>query len=139
MKHLFRSFCAITVAFAASAWMEANAQKVTFNTPRTVRIEKPQSGDASRSSLVVIAEPGKVKVKESVQGGAKVYKSSLLTVTVKDGKVTFADNKGNHHPILISHRSQHCFKFTIYNTYISKFGNNRLQGILKSTVLLALN
>ena len=94
MKHLFKSFCAITVAFAASAWMEANAQKVTFYTPRTVRIEKPQSGDASRSSLVVIAEPGKVKVKESVQGGAKVYKSSLLTVMVKDGKVIFADNTG---------------------------------------------
>ena len=86
--------CAITVAFAASAWMEANAQKVTFYTPRTVRIEKPQSGDDSRSSLVVIAEPGKVKVKESVQGGAKVYKSSALTVIVKDGKVTFADNTG---------------------------------------------
>ena len=94
MKHLFKSLCAITVAFAASAWMEANAQKVTFYTPRTVRIEKPQSGDDSRSSLVVIAEPGKVKVKESVQGGAKVYKSSALTVMVKDGKVTFADNTG---------------------------------------------
>ena len=95
MKHLLKSLCAITVAFAASAWMEANAQKVTFYTPRTVRIEKPQSGDESRNSLVVIAEPGKVKVKESVKDGAKVYRSSALTVTVKDGKVTFADNKGN--------------------------------------------
>ena len=94
MKHVLKSLCAVAVALAASGWMEAKAQKVTFYTPRTVRIEKPQSGDESRSSLVVIAEPGKVKVRESVLDGAKVYRSSALTVTVKDGKVTFADNKG---------------------------------------------
>ena len=72
-----------------------NAQTVTFYTPRTVRVEKPQDGQSTRQSLVVIDQPEKVKVKESTVNGAKVYKSAFLTVTVKDGKVSFADNKGN--------------------------------------------
>jgi hypothetical protein len=50
MKQLFKSLCALAAAFVASGLMEANAQKVTFFTPRTVRIEKPQSGDESRKS-----------------------------------------------------------------------------------------
>ena len=41
-----------------------NAQTVTFYTPRTVRVEKPQDGQSTRQSLVVIAQPEKVKVKE---------------------------------------------------------------------------
>ena len=43
-----------------------NAQTVTFYTPRTVRVEKPQDGQSTRQSLVVIAHPEKVKVKESL-------------------------------------------------------------------------
>ena len=71
---------------------ELNAQTVTFYTPRTVRVEKPQDGQSTRQSLVVIAQPEKVKVKQSTVNGATVYKSAFLTVTVKDGKVSFADN-----------------------------------------------
>ena len=71
------------------------AQVVTFYTPRSVRIEKPHGTQAGRESLVVTAKPGNVKVKESVVDGAKVYKSASLTVSVKDGKVTFFDSKGN--------------------------------------------
>ena len=74
---------------------ELNAQTVTFYTPRTVRVEKPQDGQSTRQSLVVIAQPEKVKVKQSTVNGATVYKSAFLTVTVKDGKVSFADNHGN--------------------------------------------
>ena len=55
-----------------------NAQTVTFYTPRTVRVEKPQDGQSTRQSLVVIAHPEKVKVKESSVNGAKVYKSAFL-------------------------------------------------------------
>ena len=41
-----------------------NAQTVTFYTPRTVRVEKPQDGQSSRKSLVITAQPEKVKIKE---------------------------------------------------------------------------
>ena len=76
---------------------ELYAQKVTFYTPRTVRVEKPQDGQSTRQSLVVIAQPEKVKVKESTVNGAKVYKSACLTVTVKDGKVSFRGFRGRYH------------------------------------------
>lgn len=72
-----------------------NAQTVTFFTPRTVRVQQSPDGKAGRESLVVIAAPEKVKVKESTVNGAKIYKSTELTVTVKDGDVTFTDAKGN--------------------------------------------
>lgn len=89
---LMKLVCAIVLNF----WLGAMyAQTVTFYTPRTVRIEKPQNGQPGRESLVVIAQPENVKVKVTNQNGAKVYKSAYLTVTVKDGLVSFADNKGN--------------------------------------------
>ena len=72
-----------------------NAQKITFFTPRTVRVQYSPNGEINGESLVVIATPEAVKVKESTKDGAKVYKSSDLIVTVKDGSVAFADAKGN--------------------------------------------
>jgi len=71
------------------------AQQVEFYTPGTVRIVKDNGQPAEKHSLVVIATPEKVKVSQTRKNGATVYKSSLLTVTVKDGKVSFADSKGN--------------------------------------------
>ncbi|MBQ5461558.1 MAG: DUF4968 domain-containing protein, partial [Bacteroidaceae bacterium] len=73
------------------------AQDITFYTPNTVRVvkESNQNAKAEKKSLVVIANPEKVSVKQSKSGSATIYKSSALTVTVQDGKVSFADNKGN--------------------------------------------
>ncbi len=73
------------------------AQDITFYTPNTVRVvkESTQNAKAEKKSLVVIANPEKVSVKQSKSGSATIYKSSALTVTVQDGKVSFADNKGN--------------------------------------------
>lgn len=73
----------------------AQAQTVEFYTPNTVRIVKDNGTNVEKKSLVVIAQPEKVKVSQSKKGTATVYKSSALTVTVDNGKVTFADNKGN--------------------------------------------
>ena len=73
----------------------ASAQKVEFFTPSIVHIVKDAGEASEKKSEVVIAMPEKVKVAESEADGAKTYKSSALTVTVKDGRVTFADNKGN--------------------------------------------
>lgn len=70
------------------------AQTVEFYTPRTVRIVKENGQSNEKKSLVVIASPQKVKVSQSQQNGATIYKSSALTVTVKDGSVSFADAKG---------------------------------------------
>lgn len=81
----FLSFCSML------SW----AQKVEFYTPSTVRIVKDNGKSVEKKSLVVTASPDKVKVSETKNGSATVYKSSALTVTVQDGKVTFADNKGN--------------------------------------------
>ena len=72
-----------------------SAQKITFFTPRTVRVQYSPNGEINGESLVVIAAPEAVKVKESTKDGAKVYKSSNLIVTVKDGSVAFSDAKGN--------------------------------------------
>ena len=71
------------------------AQQVEFYTPGTVRIVKDNGQPAEKHSLVIIATPEKVKVSQTQKDGATVYKSSVLTVTVKDGKVSFADSKGN--------------------------------------------
>ncbi|MBQ9363464.1 MAG: DUF5110 domain-containing protein [Bacteroidaceae bacterium] len=87
-KTIILTFAAL---FATASW----AQKVEFYTPNTVRIVKDNGQNAEKKSLVVIASPEKVKVSKSQQGDATVYKSSALTVTVKGGKVVFADNKGN--------------------------------------------
>ncbi|MBO5881416.1 MAG: DUF5110 domain-containing protein [Paraprevotella sp.] len=89
---LIKSVCATALCLWVSTM---NAQTVTFYTSRTVRIEKSQNGQPGRESLVVIAQPENVKVKVTNQNGATVYKSAHLTVTVKDGLVSFADSKGN--------------------------------------------
>ena len=73
----------------------ASAQKVEFFTPSIVHIVKDAGEPKERKSEVVIATPEKVKVSESEAGGAKTYRSAALTVTVQDGRVTFADSKGN--------------------------------------------
>lgn len=74
---------------------DINAQTVEFFTPKTVRIVKDNGTPQEKNSLVVTAKPEKVKVTKKQQNGATVYQSSALTVTVKDGTVTFSDNKGN--------------------------------------------
>ena len=71
------------------------AQKVEFFTPSIVRIVKDNGQTVDKKSEVVTAVPQKVKVSKTVNGTKTVYKSSALTVTVDNGKVTFADNKGN--------------------------------------------
>ena len=73
----------------------AQAQTVEFYTPNTVRIVKENGQKVEKTSLVVIASPQKVQVKQTQQGTATIYKSSALTVTVDNGKVSFADSKGN--------------------------------------------
>lgn len=83
------------MSFAFSAgW----AQKVEFYTPSTVRIVRnagSKETEVAKRSLVVIAKPEKIKIRISTNGDEKVYKSSILTVRVRDGRVSFADNKGN--------------------------------------------
>ena len=81
----------MTALLASTSW----AQKVEFYTPNTVRIVKDNGQNVEKKSLVVIAQPEKVKVSKIQQGDATIYKSSALTVTVKGGSVSFSDNKGN--------------------------------------------
>ena len=83
------------LALAFVGMSAANAQTVEFYTPRTVRIVKDNGKKVEKKSLVVIASPEQVKVSQSKQGNATIYKSSALTVTVENGTVSFADNKGN--------------------------------------------
>ena len=73
----------------------AEAQRVEFYTPRTVRIVKDNGQNTEKKSVVVIAAPEKVKVTETTQDGATIYRSSALTVKVEEGRVSFADAKGN--------------------------------------------
>ena len=86
---------ALLFAVCFVAMCGASAQKVEFFTPSIVHIVKDAGETSEKKSEVVIATPEKVKVAESEADGAKTYKSSALTVTVKDGRVTFADSKGN--------------------------------------------
>ena len=83
---------ALLLALPLSAFVQA--QTVEFFTPQTVRVLR-DNGKAADKSLVVISTPENVKVTKKTVGNATIYKSSALTVTVKDGKVTFADAKGN--------------------------------------------
>ena len=87
-----RNFLVLALSFVTCAM---TAQTITFFTPRMVRVQQAPNGHIERQSLVVTATPEKVKVKESVVDGAKIYKSSDLIVTVKDGNVSFTDVKGN--------------------------------------------
>ena len=73
----------------------ASAQKVEFFTPSIVHIVKDAGESSEKKSEVVTATPEKVKVSENEANGVKTYKSSALIVTVQDGRVTFADTKGN--------------------------------------------
>ena len=74
----------------------AHAQQIEFYTPAIVRVVKIQASDTSApKSLVVIAAPENVKVTKKVEGATTTYRSSQLTVTVKDGAVAFADAQGN--------------------------------------------
>ncbi|MBO7111602.1 MAG: DUF5110 domain-containing protein [Bacteroidaceae bacterium] len=71
--------------------------QVTFYTPSIVRIYKtgPDNPD-TKQSLSVIMQPNQVKISQSTdKNGAKIYKSSDLTVTVSGNDVTFQDKKGN--------------------------------------------
>ncbi len=71
------------------------AQKVEFFTPSIVRIVKDNGQSVDKKSEVITATPQKVKVSKTSNGNKTIYKSSALTVTVDNGNVTFADNKGN--------------------------------------------
>ena len=93
-----RVFSLASCAFGSMLMaLTANAQNVEFYTPSIVRITKmaPGKADVNKTNLVVTATPEKVKVSKQQTAAGTVYKSSALTVTVKDGNVTFADNKGN--------------------------------------------
>ncbi|MBO5085387.1 MAG: glycoside hydrolase family 31 protein [Bacteroidaceae bacterium] len=73
----------------------ANAQEVTFYTPRTVHIVKAKGGQPKQGSLVVTAHPEKVKVRKSTTDGITTYSTSALTVKVEGGNVAFYDPNGN--------------------------------------------
>lgn len=70
------------------------AQKVEFFTPSIVRIVKDNGQSFDKKSEVVNVAPQKVKVSKTSNGAVTIYKSAALTVTVENGKVTFADAKG---------------------------------------------
>ncbi len=73
----------------------SNAQEVIFYTPRTVHIVKAKGDQPKQSSLVVTAQPEKVKVRKSTTYGTTTYSTSALTVKVEGGKVAFYDPNGN--------------------------------------------
>ena len=72
-----------------------NAQEITFFTPRTVHIVKAKENAHEQSSVVVTAQPEKVKVRKTTTDGTTTYSTSALTVKVEAGKVSFYDNQGN--------------------------------------------
>lgn len=73
----------------------SNAQEVIFYTPRTVHIVKAKGDQPKQGSLVVTAQPEKVKVRKSTTDGITIYSTSALTVKVEGGKVAFYDPNGN--------------------------------------------
>ena len=81
------------VWMALAAVGGVKAQKVEFYTPSIVHVVREKAPSAEKSQ-VVTAVPQKVKVTESGTDGKKTYKSAALTVTVENGRVTFADPKG---------------------------------------------
>ena len=89
-----RCLLTTTVLFALPLSALMSAQTIEFFTPQTVRVLRDNGNTADQKSLVVISTPEKVKVTKKTVGNATIYKSSALTVTVKDGKVSFADAKG---------------------------------------------
>ncbi len=73
----------------------SNAQEVIFYTPRTVHIVKAKGDKPKQGSLVVTAQPEKVKVRKSTTDGTTTYSTSALTVKVEGGNVAFYDPSGN--------------------------------------------
>ena len=91
MKKLF--FMAVIAIFSSSGLL---AQKINFYTPGIVRVTRDNGEDASKNvSLVVTATPENVAVVKKSEDGKTVYTTDQLTVTVENGKVSFADSKGN--------------------------------------------
>jgi len=91
-----RKHLALLLTFAAVSSLQA--QQVEFFTPSTVRISRAAKDGGSierANSEVVIAAPEQVKVTQKVVDGATIYKTSALTVSVRNGVVSFADAKGN--------------------------------------------
>lgn len=72
-----------------------NAQEITFFTPRTVHVVKAKESAHKQSSVVVTAQPEKVKVRKTTTDGTTTYSTSALTVKVEADKVSFYDNQGN--------------------------------------------
>lgn len=72
----------------------ADAQEITFYTPRTVHVVKAKGDVSDWKSQVVIVAPEKVKVRKAVAGGTTTYMTSALTVKVEQGRVSFYDNQG---------------------------------------------
>ena len=70
--------------------------KVTFFTPSLVRVQKaPDASGFHDGSVAVVSAPQDVKVTSRSTGGAVVYTSSSLKVTVgPDGTVSFATAAG---------------------------------------------
>ncbi len=91
-----RKFFIFTSAFffLHSSITSLSAQTIEFYSPRTVRIVHENGQEVGHNSLVVIAQPGKVKVSQKEVNGSTIYQTSQLTVTVRDGKVSFADAQG---------------------------------------------
>ena len=91
MKKLF--FMAVIAIFSSSSLL---AQKIEFYTSGIVRVTRDNGEDASKKvSLVVTATPEKVAVVKKSEDGKTVYTTDQLKVTVENGKVSFADSKGN--------------------------------------------
>lgn len=72
----------------------ADAQEITFYTPRTVHVVKAKGDVSDWKSQVVIVAPEKVKVRKVVAGGTTTYMTSALTVKVEQGRVSFYNNQG---------------------------------------------
>ena len=99
MKRLLTLCLALVGLSTVCSAQEADnwTTQVTFFSPSIVRIYKtgPDNPD-TKQSLSVIMQPDQVKVSQSTdKNGAKIYKSSDLTVTVSGNDVTFQDKKGN--------------------------------------------
>lgn len=84
----------LLMLLASLSSLPISAQQVEFYTPKTVRITKDSPKPTEKQSLVVIAKPEAVKVSKKTVGDATIYSTSALTVTVRNGRVTFADAKG---------------------------------------------
>ena len=85
----------LCLVFMALGIHWTNAQEITFFTPRTVHVVKAKESAHKQSSVVVTAQPEKVKVRKTTTDGTTTYSTSALTVKVEAGKVSFYDNQGN--------------------------------------------